>query len=106
MPGASPTMSNAAFGSPNDGTGALNQPGSRRRVASRNSTSLGQSGQLRSGSRATMSALVVTGRPAVYGIAYKNMASIVEIFVVAPGRHGGGALQELRRVRRVMARFA
>src|SRR6202166_651544 len=96
MPGASPTISSRPFGSPNDGTGELNHSGSRTRAASRKLTSLGHSGQLRSGSEG--------GRgtpPAPAGRA--GSLSIVEIFVIAPRRHGGRALQELGRV---MARLA
>src|SRR5882757_6420576 len=90
MPGARPTISSAASGSPNDGTGALNQSGWRARIDWRNSSSLGQSWQLGSGA---VAALAVTRRPLAGGT-----FSILEIFVIAPRRHRGGALQELRRV--------
>src|ERR1700692_1496070 len=97
MPGASPTISSRPFGSPNDGTGELNHSGSRMRAASRKLTSLGHSGQLRSGSEGGR------GRPpAPAGRA--GSLSIVEIVVIAPRRHGGRALQELRRVMTRLAR--
>src|SRR4051794_30753727 len=86
MPGASPTINSRALGSPNESTGALCQSGSRARVCSRKSTSRGQSGQLRPGS--------AEGRAS---------ALVVEIVVCSPWRHGGRALQELRRM---MARLA
>src|SRR5260370_14754166 len=97
-PGASPTISSAASGSPNDGTGELNHSGSRARAASRKPASLGQSGQLRSGS--------VRGRaaPASRGSPRAGSFSIVEIVVIGPRRHGGRALQELRRVMTWLAR--
>src|SRR5260370_41263803 len=49
-PGARPTINSRASGSPNEGTGELNQSGSFAREASRKPDSLGHSGQLRSGS--------------------------------------------------------
>src|SRR5882724_198690 len=86
MPGASPTINRRAFGSPNESTGALNQPGSRARVCARKSASLGHSGQLGSGRVAGATRLL-----------------LVEIVIGGPWRHGGRALQELRSV---MPRFA
>src|SRR3984957_1784873 len=91
MPGASPTISSRPSGSPNGGTGELNQSGSRVRAASRKLTSLGHSGQLRSGSeRGRGTPPAPAGPP--------GPRPIVEIVVIAPRRHGGRALQELRRV--------
>src|SRR6478736_6433356 len=87
MPGARPTINSCALGSPNEATGALYQSGSRIRVCSRKSASRGQSGQLRRGS--------AEGRAA---------ALLVEIVVSSPWRHGGRALQELRRVMTRLAR--
>src|SRR5258705_2171480 len=51
MPGASPTINSCALASPNEATGALCQSGSFARACARNSASLGQSGQLRPGSK-------------------------------------------------------
>src|SRR6201999_2878127 len=96
MTGARPTIRSRPWGSPNEGTGALNQVGSRARASSRKPTSLGQSGQLRSGS------VESRGVPASAGLP-RLLVSVVEIVVIAPRRRGGGALQELRRV---MARLA
>src|ERR1700744_6737225 len=96
MPGARPTIRSRPWGSPNEGTGALNQVGSRPRASSRNPTSLGQSGQLRSGSAESRAVPASAGLP-------RPLVSVVEIVVIAPRRRGGGALQELRRV---MARLA
>src|ERR1700710_101823 len=97
-PGASPTISKRPSGSPNGGTGALNQFGSRARTVSRKVTSLGQSGQLRSGTPGRRAAA-----PARAGRPLALVFSILEIVVFAPRRHGGRTLQELRRV---MARLA
>src|SRR6202012_4344398 len=96
MPGARPTIRSRPRGSPNEGTGALNQVGSRTRASSRKPTSLGQSGQLRSGSVGSREVPASGGLPC-------PLASVVELVVIGPRRHGGGALQELRRV---MARLA
>src|ERR1700743_968635 len=93
MPGARPMIANAALGSPNDGTGELNHSGSRARASARNPASLGQSGQLRAGSVRRGGA----GGPRLGSL------SLGEIVVIGPRRHGGRALQELRRV---MTRFA
>src|ERR1700722_7261661 len=90
-----PTITSRASGSPKEGTGELNQPGSRRRAVSRKATSLGQSGQLRSGSVADRSA---------GGCPLAGSFSVVEFVVIAPRRHRGGALQELRRVVARLAR--
>src|SRR5665213_3521312 len=95
MPGARPMIASRASGSPKEGTGELNQPGSRRRVAWRKATSLGQSGQSRSGSVRDRSA---SGWPPAV------LSSIVEIVVIAPRRHRGGPPQELRRVVTRLAR--
>src|ERR1700692_3668471 len=97
MPGARPTISNRPLGSPNDGTGELNHSGSRARAAWRKLTSLGQRGQLRAWSE--------PGRavPASAGLSCARLLLVLEIVVIGPRRHGGGALQELRRV---MTRFA
>src|SRR3984885_9472610 len=97
MPGARPTISSRPSGSPNAGTGELNHSGSRAHVASRKLTSLGHSGQLRSGSEGGSGT-----PPAPAGRA--GSVSIVEIVVIAPRRHGGRALQELRRVMTRLAR--
>src|ERR1700743_839131 len=96
MPGARPPIRSRPWGSPNEGTGALNQVGSRPRASSRKPTSLGQSGQLRSGSAESRAVPATAGLP-------RTLVAVVEIVVIAPRRRGGGALQELRRV---MARLA
>src|ERR1700760_3066800 len=95
MPGARPTIRSRPSGSPNEGTGALNQSGSRARVSSRKLTSLGQSGQLRSGSVESGALPASAGLPC--------LSLVLEVVVIGPRRHGGRALQELRRV---MARLA
>src|ERR1700753_4293772 len=96
MPGARPTISKRPLGSPKEGTGALNQVGSRARASSRKETSRGQSGQSRSGS--------VPGRTALAGAdGARRLVSVLEVVVIGPRRHGGRALQELRCV---MARLA
>src|SRR5580704_5437634 len=95
-PGARPTIRSRASESPNEGTGELNQLGSRIRAASRKPASLGQSGQLRSGS--------VRSRAPAGGWRLAFSVSLVEIVVIAPRRHRGGALQELRRVVARLAR--
>src|SRR5271156_5623783 len=86
-------MSSCALGSPNEGTGALNHPGSLLRVSSRKATSRGQSGQSRSGSQRGGAAAPDAGSLLLF-----------EIVVIAPWRHGGGAMQELRRVMTRLAR--
>src|ERR1700761_3424059 len=122
MPGARPTISSRPLESPNDGTGALTQSGLRVRACSRNSTSRGQSGQSRSGSLSGRAgagsaalardvlargvlARAVPARdvPASLGLP-RARALVVEIVVIGPRRHGGGALQELRRVMTRLAR--
>src|ERR1700730_17222989 len=60
MPGARPTMSNRAFGSPNGGTGPQKYSGSFSRTASRNEVSRGQSRHL--GSKM----LFIVGRVAIH----------------------------------------
>src|ERR1700749_4009040 len=102
MPGARPTTSNRPLGSPNDGTGELNHSGSRARAASRKLTSLGQSGQLRSGAEPGRGALPARAGFRVGGLPCATFL-ILEVVVIGPRRHGGGALQELRRM---MTRFA
>src|SRR5580765_7065445 len=84
MPGARPTISRRALMSPNGGTGALCHNGSRARFASRKATRRGQSGQSRSGTRASAWRL-------------DRAASLLEV-VIAPRRHRGRALEELRGV--------
>src|SRR5260370_29452384 len=96
-PGARPTMSSRPPGSPNEGTGELNHSGSLARAASRKPASRGQSGQLRSGSVRARAA------PGI-GWPCARSFSIVEIVVIASRRHGGRALQELRRVMTRLAR--
>src|SRR5262245_8670649 len=86
MPGARPTISRRALMSPKGPTGALCHNGSRARFASRKATRRGQSGQSRSGTRVGAGALRLD-RP----------VSLLEV-VIAPRRHRGRALQELRRV--------
>src|ERR1700730_14512530 len=86
MPGARPTINSSASESPNGGTGALNQSGSRARAWALNSASRGHSRQSRSGSVMVATAL------------------LVEFFVIGPWRHGGRALQELRGVMTRLAR--
>src|SRR3954470_19253043 len=87
-PGAKPTISNRAASGPKEGTGALNQLGSRRRHSMRKSFRRGQSGQLRPG---------LVDEPDTGA-----NASIFEFVVIlgagtSPlGR--GAALKELRRV--------
>src|SRR6185437_1992753 len=91
-----PTINSRPSGSPNDGTGALNQPGSRARAAARKLTRRGQRGQSGPGwvgERAS---------PAGAG-SLPLSASIVKIVVAAPRRHRGRTVQELRGV---MARLA
>src|SRR5580698_4681256 len=97
MPGASPTIASRAAGSPNDGTGELNQSGWRARASSRKLTSLGQSGQLRSGSEPGRNVRASGGLPLALTFL------VFEVVVITPRRHGGRALQELRRM---MTRFA
>src|SRR2546421_3235179 len=93
-PGASPTINRRPSGSPNEGTGELNQSGSRSRAASRKLRSLGQSGQLRSGSvRSTAG----NGRPLAAPVSI-GWFSVLEFLVITPWHHRGRALQELRRV--------
>src|SRR5947209_16445623 len=87
MPGARPMMASRALRSPKEGTGALNQRGSRARLSLRKATSLGQSGQSRPGS---VGSVPPDGARAV--------GLVVEVVAIAPRRHGGRALQELRRV--------
>src|ERR1700743_3959207 len=89
MPGASPTINSPPLGSPKEGTGELNHAGSRARASSRKATSLGQSGQLRSGSAEGREAPPASAGRAAWFL-------VVEIVVIAPRRHGGRALQELR----------
>src|SRR5262245_14184834 len=84
MPGARPTTTKRALTSPNGGTGALWHNGSRARFASRKATRRGQSGQSRSGTR-------------VGGWRLGRAASLLEV-VIAPRRHRGRALEELRGV--------
>src|SRR5580700_3826186 len=91
MPGARPTINKRPFGSPKAGTGALNQSGSRARLAARKSASLGQKPQSLSGSV-----------PCGGGSGFAEPL-VVEVVAIAPRRHRGRALQELRSV---MARFA
>src|SRR6185312_14048013 len=78
-------MSRRPLESPNEGTGELNQSAWRARVASRNAASLGHSGQFRSGTVSAADARQVAGA-----------RSVVEIVFIAPRRHRGRALQELR----------
>src|SRR6202030_3323371 len=92
IPGARPTITSLPFWSPKPGTGALNQSGSRARLALRKSASLGQSAQSRSGS--------VSARRTPPGA---EAALVVEVVAIAPRRHAGRTLQELRSV---MARLA
>src|SRR5262245_58578711 len=74
-------MRTRALGSPKEATGALCHVGSRVRASARNAANRGQSGQFWSGSAGEGSRL------------------FVEIVVTgSTRRHGGGALQELRRV--------
>src|SRR3954453_7456412 len=54
MPGASPTIRRRASRGPKDGTGALNQAGSRSRRSLRNATRRGQRGQSRGASAAAI----------------------------------------------------
>src|SRR5438128_5275248 len=70
--------------SPKGATGALCHNGSRARLAARKATRRGQSGQSRSGTR-------------VRGWRLDRAASLLEV-VIAPRRHGGRALEELRGV--------
>ncbi len=77
----------------------MNQCGSRARISSRNATSRGHSGQSRPGSDSR-----ATGRET--GPAddrrLSRVTSVVELFLIAPGRYrAGAALQELRRVPRL-----
>src|ERR1700680_1570282 len=98
MPGARPTINSVAPGSPNESTGELNQPGSRARACLRKSASRGQSGQSRSGTRGTGAAPESCPRRA-------GSFSVLEFVVIgSPRRHGGRALQELRRVMTRLAR--
>src|SRR5690349_19368983 len=87
MPGARPTISRRALMSPKGATGALCHNGSRARFASRKATRRGQSGQSRSGTRVVGAGALRPDRP----------VSLLEV-VIAPRRHRGRALQELRRV--------
>src|SRR6478752_1412457 len=70
--------------SPKGATGALCHSGSRARFASRKATRRGQSGQSRSGTR-------------VGAWWLDRAASLLEV-VIAPRRHRGRALEELRSV--------
>src|ERR1700759_927037 len=92
MPGARPTISRGALMSPKGGTGALCHNGSRARFASRKATRRGQSGQSRSGTR-------------VRGWRLDRAASLLEV-VIAPRRHRGCALEELRSVMASLATLA
>src|SRR3954463_16835323 len=76
-------MSRRALTSPKGATGALCHNGSRARFASRKATRRGQNGQSRSGMRV--------------GGWWLSRASLLEI-VIAPRRHRGRALEELRGV--------
>src|SRR5437868_14483069 len=96
MPGANPTISSRASGAPNEGTGALNQSGSRSRNNWRKLARRGQRGQSRGGSAAVIDQISLS-------------LFFVEI-VVRAGRCAGGrwrraALEELRCVTWV-AQFA
>src|SRR3954447_4558345 len=94
-PGASPMINSRARSSPNEGTGELNQPGSRARAASRKAASRGHSGQLREGSASQPAASIGAGAASF---------SVVEIVVIAAWRRSGGALQELRLMMTRLAR--
>src|SRR5918993_4392820 len=96
MPGARPTMRSRASRDPNEGTGALNQPGSRARRPSRKVTRRGQRGQSRGGSTAAMVSLAIQSSDRLF--------FVVEVLAGTArggrctGRRSGAALQELRRV--------
>src|SRR3954471_4213325 len=78
--------------SPKGATGALCHNGSRARFAARKATRRGQSGQSRSGTR-------------VRGWRLDRAASLLEV-VIAPRRHRGRALEELRGVMASLATLA
>src|SRR5436305_3486147 len=97
-PGARPTIKSCPLGSPNEGTGELNQSGSRARAVSRKLRSLGQSGQSRSGPAHRTAG---SGLPLPPLFPAMSLL-LLELVLIASWHHRGRALQELRCV---MTRF-